>query len=342
MGDHKVLFTFDDKLDVDRILTSEPWSFNKHLVAMERYEKETPLHELKFEKTSFWVQIHGIPLSYMTVATAEKIYEVIGDVSRPKDPKDANGGSFLRLKISIDLSLPLCRGCLVTLENDKQVWVSFKYERLPNVCYWCGRLTHVDKDCDIWIERKGTLWVEERQFGPSICAPAFVPSRENVIMVPGFYTEKKKAGPSSPSPKAVAQPTGNTTVLEGLGGCNGKEGGETQAEEVQGLVGNGNSALNSNNLGLEVTHGIHNMINQEIMSESVTTVQPETQLRGSNVELAKSDQHDFLSFNSHDSDSCAPTFLSVQSQKNEARDSHDVARVPKTAAPLRVLLKWSR
>ena len=131
-------------------------------------------------------------------------------------------------------------------------------------------------------------------------------------------------------------------MLEGLGGCNGKEGGETKVEEVQGLVGNDNSALNSNNLGLEVTHGIHNMINQEIMSESVTTVQLETQLRGSNVELAKSDQHDFLSFNSHDSDSCAPTFLSVQSQKNEARDSHDVARVPKTAAPLRVLLKWSR
>ena len=78
-------------------------------------------------------------------------------------------------------------------------------------------------------------------------------------------------------------------MLEGLGGCNGKEGGETKVEEVQGLVGNDNSALNSNNLGPEVMLGIHNMINQEIMSESVTTVQPETQLKGSNVELAKSD-----------------------------------------------------
>ena len=81
LGDHKVLFTFDDKIDVDKKLMSEPWSFDKHLVAMERYEKETPLHELKFEKTSLWVQIHGIPLRYMTVATAEKICEVIGDVS---------------------------------------------------------------------------------------------------------------------------------------------------------------------------------------------------------------------------------------------------------------------
>ena len=166
----------------------------------------------------------------------------------------------------------MCRGRLVSLENDKKVWVSFKYERLPNLCYWCGRLTHVDKDCAIWIESEGTLWVEDHQFGPSIHAPAFMPSRKNVITVPGFYIEKKKARPSSPSPKAVAQPTGNTTVLEGLGGCNSKEGGESQEEEVQGLVGNGNSTLNCNNLGPEVMHGIHNVINQDFMSESVTKV----------------------------------------------------------------------
>ena len=170
---------------------------------MERYEKETPLHELKFEKTSLWVQIHGIPLRYMTVAVVEKICEVISDVLHLKDPKDADGGSVLRLKISIDMSLPLCRGWLVTLENDKQVWVSFKYERLPNLCYWCGHLTHVDKDCAIWIESEGTLRIDERQFGPSLRAPAFVLSRKDVIMVPGFYTDKKKAGPSNPSHKAM-------------------------------------------------------------------------------------------------------------------------------------------
>ena len=34
----------------------------------------------------------------------------------------------------------------MTLENGNKVWVSFKYERLPNICYWCSCLDHDDKD----------------------------------------------------------------------------------------------------------------------------------------------------------------------------------------------------
>ena len=52
-GSHKVLFIFEDKEDVDRILSSEPWSFDKYLVILERYERQTPLEDLKFNKASF-------------------------------------------------------------------------------------------------------------------------------------------------------------------------------------------------------------------------------------------------------------------------------------------------
>lgn len=42
-GSHRVLFVFDNKEDVDRILSSEPWSFDKSLVVLERYDRQTPL-----------------------------------------------------------------------------------------------------------------------------------------------------------------------------------------------------------------------------------------------------------------------------------------------------------
>ena len=55
----------------------------------------------------------------MTMETAEKISVVIGEVSRPTDSKEADDGNFLRVRVSIDLSLPLCRGHLVSLKNVK-------------------------------------------------------------------------------------------------------------------------------------------------------------------------------------------------------------------------------
>ena len=42
-GDHKFLFSFDNSEDVDRILEGEPWTFDKHLIVMSRYESESLL-----------------------------------------------------------------------------------------------------------------------------------------------------------------------------------------------------------------------------------------------------------------------------------------------------------
>ena len=72
---------------MDRILEGEPWSFDKHLVVMSRYENEAPLEEIQFVKTKLWVQVHEIPFKYMTIKVAKKICSVLGEVSTPKDPK---------------------------------------------------------------------------------------------------------------------------------------------------------------------------------------------------------------------------------------------------------------
>lgn len=48
----------------------------------------------------------------------------------------------------------------------------------------------------IWLDSEGTLLPNQRQFGPSLRAPPFVPSRRTMISIPGFY--KSKVGPSRP------------------------------------------------------------------------------------------------------------------------------------------------
>ncbi|KAL0015256.1 hypothetical protein SO802_002325 [Lithocarpus litseifolius] len=53
MGNHIVLFTFDNRLEVDTILSNEPWSFDKHHMVLQRYDKDMSLDDFLFNLTSF-------------------------------------------------------------------------------------------------------------------------------------------------------------------------------------------------------------------------------------------------------------------------------------------------
>ena len=88
---------------------------------------------------------------------AEKICEVVGQVIHSNNLVKIEGGNFMRIRVGLDVSLSLCRGRVVSLENRKKTWITFKCERLPNICYWCGRLDHNDRDCKIWLESEGSL-----------------------------------------------------------------------------------------------------------------------------------------------------------------------------------------
>ena len=46
-GDHMMLFVFDNKEEVDKIFAGEPWSYDRHIVLIQRYDKKVPIRELK-------------------------------------------------------------------------------------------------------------------------------------------------------------------------------------------------------------------------------------------------------------------------------------------------------
>lgn len=50
LGNHVVFFIFDNKLDTDRILASQAWSFDKFLVVIQRYEKSTHACDLVLDR----------------------------------------------------------------------------------------------------------------------------------------------------------------------------------------------------------------------------------------------------------------------------------------------------
>ena len=87
----------------------------------------------------------------------------------------------------IDITLLLCRGRVITLENGSKHWVQFKNKRLPNLCFWCRHLNHANKNCQLWLQSKGTLIVDQRQYNSNLKAAPYTSKGRDVIVVPGFY-----------------------------------------------------------------------------------------------------------------------------------------------------------
>ena len=145
--------------------------------------------------------------------TAEEICITVGKVVKTEGLRESRGDGFIRVKVTVDITQPLCWGRVVTLETGTKSWVSFRYERLPNLRYWCGCLDHDDKDCEVWLKNDGSSDLRKKKYDSSIRAKPVFSSSKNVIYVPG-YAESRKSRSVKPSPvsRSQSQATAKETI----------------------------------------------------------------------------------------------------------------------------------
>ena len=55
LGNHIMLFTFDSETEVDTILANAPWSFDKNLMILQKYDGVSKIKDLDFNNTLFWI-----------------------------------------------------------------------------------------------------------------------------------------------------------------------------------------------------------------------------------------------------------------------------------------------
>ncbi|KAK7824839.1 hypothetical protein CFP56_033968 [Quercus suber] len=79
-----------------------------------RPKDEESVDDATFVGVSFWVQIHNLPFKRTNKVTAEAIGKCLGTVEQIDASSSGEcQGRYLRVRIHLDITQPLCRGRMV-------------------------------------------------------------------------------------------------------------------------------------------------------------------------------------------------------------------------------------
>jgi hypothetical protein len=130
-------------------ISSSPWNIEgKHLI-LKHWIPGIPPHDLDFSTTIFWIQVHNLPIDYMTTENAKLISAHLETLHKIdlNEKGSISMGKYLRLRVEIEAYAPLKCGFLMDQSPLSDTWFDFKYERLSDFCFHCGRLGHLQTEC---------------------------------------------------------------------------------------------------------------------------------------------------------------------------------------------------
>ncbi|KAF4400713.1 hypothetical protein G4B88_001268 [Cannabis sativa] len=139
-------FFFESEADCTFVMNKRPWLVNGVLLNLKPWPIEGEVRVSEFELACFWVEFHGLPTRCLSENNIPLLAKKVGQLVK-------SGGKRKE----------------ETLGSMPEVWVHFKYEKLPYLCFNCGMLAHSNKDCSAT-----TAWVTPpkgaavRMYGPWI------------------------------------------------------------------------------------------------------------------------------------------------------------------------------
>ncbi|KAL5560693.1 hypothetical protein UlMin_036904 [Ulmus minor] len=149
IGSKKFVFHFLLITDRRRVFSGGPWCFKNKLLVLEEPTGVGDYSKMSFSKAPFWIQLHNIPVFYMSKTVGSILGNMVGLVQEVECNQDGLClGTFIRVCTIIDISKPLKRILNVRLGTGKElVTILLIYEHLPELCFHCGLLGHPLKEC---------------------------------------------------------------------------------------------------------------------------------------------------------------------------------------------------
>ncbi|KAJ4841085.1 hypothetical protein Tsubulata_030203 [Turnera subulata] len=173
--DNTFLFSFKSESERLRALAGTPQNISGLHVCLKEWSSDVVLSSIKFDTLDFWVQVWGLPPHYMRLSKAGRLDALFPEVLEICLPVDNSilWAEFFLLRVRIDVNKPIPTGFITKDRlNDMAIRVDFRYEDLGDVCYYCGLIGHLEKDCATYMVDKsqGRSGRNKLGYGPGLRA----------------------------------------------------------------------------------------------------------------------------------------------------------------------------
>lgn len=119
------LFQFFHKIDMEKVLGGGPWTFDNHILVLGRMRMGVPLQEIVLNHVDFWIQIHNLPIGFMSEFVGRTLGNYIGEFL-DYDPNNDScvWRTYMRIRVKVDVRQPLKKDRKVIMEGGDWCLVS--------------------------------------------------------------------------------------------------------------------------------------------------------------------------------------------------------------------------
>lgn len=159
------VFQFFCMEDKERDMEGSPWFFDKKVLLLKEVLGDEQPSKVVFSTSPFWIRIKDVPFNRRNTEVAYGIGETMGGFLEYDDADPLGWEEFMRVKVLVEIDKPLRRVVKIATGHNSSKWCGLQYERLEDFCFYCGRLDHVDRDCQAPVpsgESKAVVY----EYGP--------------------------------------------------------------------------------------------------------------------------------------------------------------------------------
>lgn len=150
------VFQFFNLVDLKRAMDGGPWTYDNNLLLFHKLMPGEVARGVTLCYVDIWIRIYDLPARYMSVNIGKQLGYYIGCfVEYDSSNNSTFWKNYMRVRVGIDVRVPLKRGKKIACQGKHGMRINFKYERLSNFCFVCGLLGHTEFLYNVVVENPG-------------------------------------------------------------------------------------------------------------------------------------------------------------------------------------------